>query len=100
MSSAFIFQQVEKCDNSTIPGVGFPSNSKTLKLLKEDHNQPDYEAYTALSVVQSILKNGAIIDAHSDVRKFGGDCNWGFHTNVKLLLIVISFVLQYICIYM
>lgn len=98
MTNASILQEVEKCDNSTIPGVGFPRNSNTLKWLKEDHDQPDYGAYSARSVVQSILVKDGNTDAHSDVRKFGGDCNWGFHTNVKLLLIVISFALQYVCI--
>lgn len=95
-----ITQEVEMNDNSARPG--FPSNSKTLMWLKADHNQPDYENYSAPSVVQSILKIGPAIDAHSDVRKFGGECmrSWGFHTNVEVLIIVFSFALQYICIYL
>ena len=104
-SSGRIVQQVEKNETSEIAGLGFPSNGKTLMWLRDDHKQ-EYEDYTARSVVQSILINGSTLDAHSDVRKYGGDCvnttisyNWGIHPNVKLLLIFFSFVVQCVCVY-
>ena len=100
-----IFQQVEMNEFSEIAGLGFPSNGKTLMWLQDDHNQ-SYGNYTARSIVQSILINGSTLDAHSDVRKYGGDCenttisyNWGIHPNVKLLLIFFSFVVQCVCVY-
>ena len=79
--------------------------------LRMDHNQPDYEDYSAISVVQSILDVSGTLDAHSDVRKFGGNCynttpnnivtpSWGIHPNVKLLLLFFSFVVQYVCIHL
>ena len=105
-----ITQQVEKNETSEVEGLGI--TSKTLMWLRDDHNQPDYEDYTpnGISVVQSILSVSGTLDAHSDVRKFGGDCNntapnntvptcsWGIHPNVKLLLLIFSFVVQYVCI--
>ena len=97
-----ITQQVEKNDTSNVPGLGFSSDSKLLMWLQMDHNQTDYEDYTpnGISVVQSILVNGAL-DAHSDVRKFGGNCNNTAPTpNVKLLLLFFSFVVQYVCIHL
>ena len=101
-----IFQEVEKNETSEIAGLGFPSNGKTLMWLQDDHKQPEYENYTARSVVQSILINGNTIEAHSDVRKYGGDCentiisyNWGIHPNMQLLLIFFSFVVQCVCVY-
>ena len=104
-----ITQQVEKNGSSKVPGLGI--SSKTLMWLRMDHNQPDYENYSAISVVQSILDVSGILDAHSDVRKFGGDCynttpnkifttSWGIHPNVKLLLLFFSFVVQYVCIHL
>ena len=101
-----ITQQVEKNGSSKVPGLGI--SSKTLMWLRMDHNQPDYENYSAISVVQSILDDSGILYAHSDVRKFGGDCynttpnnifttSWGIHPNVKLLLLFFSFVVQYVC---
>ena len=103
-----IMQQVEKIDTSEVPGLGFTKNDNFLKRLKMDHSQPDYADYTpnGISVVQSILSACGTLDAHSDVRKFGGDCNttptpsWGIHPNVKLLLLFFSFVVQYVCIHL
>ena len=104
-----ITQQVEKNGSSKVPGLGI--TSKILMWLRMDHNQPDYENYSAISVVQSILDVGGVLDAHSDVRKFGGNCynttpnnivttSWGIHPNVKLLLLFFSFVVQYVCIHL
>lgn len=84
---------------------GFPSNGETVKKLWDEHCQ-DYTRYKEKSVVQSILVNKdtnsgtSTYDAHSDVRKFGGTCNrsWTYKSNMILVLIAISFVLQYICI--
>ena len=101
-----IRQQVEKANTPNVLGLGIASYSKILKWLRDDHNQPDYEDYSAISVVQSILDVSGTLDAHSDVRKFGGNCNtvstpnWGIHPNVKLLLLFFSFVVQYICIHL
>ena len=100
-----IKQQVEKSRTSKIKDLGFTDNSRTLKWLREDHNQLEYEDYTTKSVVQSILNVSGTLDAHSDVRKFGGDCegtnpDWGIHPNVKVLLVFISFVVQYVCIHL
>ena len=106
-----ITQQVEKNETSKVPGLGFSSDSKILMWLRDDHNQTAYEDYSAKSVVQSILDVSGTLDAHSDVRKFGGDCintapttvpppNWGIHPNVKLLLLFFSFVVQYVCIHL
>ena len=109
-----ITQQVEKKGTSNVTGLGFSSDSKTLMWLRIDHSQPDYEDYTlrGISVVQSILNVNGILDAHSDVRKFGGTCSntapnntiltssWGIHPNVKLLLLFFSFVVQYVCIHL
>ena len=108
-----ITQQVEKKDTSNVPGLGFSSDSELLKWLRMDHSQPDYEDYTprGISVVQSILNDNGTLDAHSDVRKFGGNCynttpnnivttSWGIHPNVKLLLLFFSFVVQYVCIFL
>ena len=107
-----ITQQVEKAKTSKVEGLGI--TSKTLMWLEIDHNQKDYEDYTpnGISVVQSILSVSGTLDAHSDVRKFGGNCNntapnntvlttsWGIHPNVKLLLLLFSFVVQYVCIHL
>ena len=123
-----IIQDVEMSmgANSAVPA--FPC--KILQALQNVtiHNQPMYEGLDrASSSVQSILAVSGIVQAHSDVRKYGGMCdsactkatqclictttpsttastdstspNWGFHPNVKLLLIFISFILQYVCIY-
>ena len=103
-----ITQQVEKAENPKVLGWGFTSDSEILTSLRDDHNQPPYEDYTThgISVVQSILNVCGTLDAHSDVRKFGGDCNtvctssWGTHPNVKLLLLFFSFVVQYVCIHL
>lgn len=82
----------------------FSSNSETVKKLWEEHCQ-DYADYRDKSVVQSILVNKdnnsstSTYDAHSDVRKFGGTCNSsGTYQSNMILLITISFVLQYVCI--
>ena len=107
-----ITQQVEKAKTSKVEGLGI--TSKTLMWLEIDHNQKDYEDYTpnGISVVQSILSVSGTLDAHSDVRKFGGNCkntapdnaalttSWGIHPNVKLLLLLFSFVVQYVCIHL
>ena len=98
-----ITQQVEKVKTPNVLGIGFTSDSKILMWLRDDHNQPDYEDYTpnGISVVQSILSVNGTLDAHSDVRKFGGKCNNTVPTpNVKLLLLFLSFVLQYVCIHL
>ena len=109
-----ITQQVEKAKTPNDLGIGFTSDSKILMWLRDDHNQPDYEDYTpnGISVVQSILSVSGTLDAHSDVRKFGGNCkntapdnaalttSWGIHPNVKLLLLFFSFVVQYVCIHL
>ena len=95
-----ITQQVEKAKTPNDLGIGFTSDSKILMWLRDDHNQPDYEDYTpnGISVVQSILSVNGTLDAHSDVRKFGGKCNNTVPTpNVKLLLLFLSFVVQYVC---
>ena len=105
--SSNITQQVEKAETSNVTGLGFDNDSKILMWLRDDHNQ-SYEDYTpnGISVVQSILNVSGTLDAHSDVRKFGGDCNntdptnWGIHPNVKLLLLFFSFVVQYVCIHL
>ena len=106
-----IMQQVEKYKTLKITGLGFTSDNEILKWLKDDHSQL-YEEYKPISVVQSILSVSGTLDAHSDVRKFGGDCNntapnntvptcsWGIHPNVKLLLLFFSFVVQYVCIHL
>ena len=102
-----ITQQVEKDEDLGI-------TSKTLMWLQIDHNQTAYEDYTpnGISVVQSILSVSGTLDAHSDVRKFGGNCkntapdnaalttSWGIHPNVKLLLLIFSFVVQYVCVHL
>ena len=99
-----IRQEVEKRNYSGVPGVGFASDSSILTWLKADHCQPDYADYTksGTSVVQSILNVSGTLDAHADVRKFGGVCEtgWGIHPNVKFLLLFFSFVVQYICIHL
>ena len=94
-----ITQQVEKAETSHVTGLGFSSKSNILMSLRDDHNQPPYEDYTpnGISVVQSILNVSGTLDAHSDVRKFGGDCNTASTPNMKLLLLFFSFVVQYIC---
>ena len=116
MSDGRIRQEVEMDETSGVEGVGFASDSNILTRLKDDHCQPDYADYTkgGTSVVQSILVivNGTL-DAHADVRKFGGVCEitdptpnpnptpgWGIHPNVKFLLLFFSFVVQYICIHL
>ena len=97
-----ITQQVEKNGSPEVPGITI----ELLKWLWIDHSQPDYEDYSAKSVVQSILDVSGTLDAHSDVRKFSGNCNtaptpsWGIHPNVKLLLLFFSFVVQYVCIHL
>ena len=102
-----IRQEVEKEGSTNVKGLGI--TSKTLMWLRDDHNQTGYEDYTSngISVVQSILDVSGTLDAHSDVRKFGGDCSntvttssWGIHPNVKLLLLFFSFVVQYVCIHL
>ena len=71
-----------------------------------DHNQPDYADYSGISVVQSILNVSGTLGAHSDVWKFGGNCNtlstssWGIHPNMKFMLLLFSFVVQYLCIHL
>ena len=99
-----IRQYVERNETSGVPGVGFASDSNILTWLKADHCQPDYADYTegGISVVQSILNVSGTLDAHADVRKFGGVCEtgWGIHPNVKFLLLFFSFVVQYICIHL
>ena len=70
-----ITQQVEKANTPNVLGLGITSDSKILKWLRDDHKEPDYEDYSAISVVQSILDVSGTLDAHSDVRKFGGNCN-------------------------
>ena len=85
---------------------GFTNGSKLLKRLQIDHKQPDYEDYSAISIVQRILDVNGTLDAHSDVRKFGGDCNtvstssWGIHPNVKFMLLFFTFVVQHLCIHL
>ena len=89
---------MEKAKTPNVLGIGFTSDSKILKWLRDDHKQPDYEDYSGRSVVQSILDVNGTLDAHSDVRKFGGKCNNTAPTpNVKLLLLFFSFVVQYVC---
>ena len=101
-----IAQQVEKADTPNVLGLGFTNGSKLLKWLRDDHNQPDYEDYSAISVVQSILDVSGTLDAHSDVQKFSGNCNtvstssWGIHPNVKFMLLFFNFVVQYLCIHL
>ena len=99
-NSSSIMQQVEKANTSNVTGLGFDNDSKILMRLRDDHNQPPYEDYTpnGISVVQSILNVSGTLDAHSDVRKFGGDCNTAPTPNVKLLLLFFTFVVQYVCI--
>ena len=98
-----ITQQVEKADTPNVLGLGFTNGSKLLNWLRDYHKQPPYEDYDGISVVQSILDVSGTLDAHSDVQKFGGDCNtvctpsWGIHPNVELLLLFFSFVVQYVC---
>ena len=94
-----ITQQVERAKPSK---VGFRCNDEILKRLWDDHKQPYYADYSShgISVVQSILNVNGILDAHSDVRKFGGDCNTALTANIKLLLLFFSFVVQYVCIHL
>ena len=92
-----ITQQVERAKPSK---VGFRCNDEILKRLWDDHKQPYYEDYSKRSVVQSILNVNGTWDAHSDVRKFGGDCNTALTANIKFLLLFFSFVVQYVCIHL
>ena len=66
---------MEKANTPNVLGLGFTNGSKLLKWLWIDHSQPDYADYSAISVIQSILDVSGTLDAHSDVRKFGGNCN-------------------------
>ena len=47
-----ITQQLEKDESSEVQDVGFTSDSKILTWLGDDHN---YEDYSGVSVIQSIL---------------------------------------------
>ena len=97
-----ITQELEMSENADYPSR---LSTNTVTKLRVNHCQ-DYTKYMDISVVQSILINkstGTVtFDAHSDVRKFGGTCNssWVYHSNMTVLIITISFVVQYVCVYM